>query len=127
MQLSVTYQKLLSVPEQRLTMIQDVKSLNINSIDRGILFVMAKWSAASQVAFRALNKSLSSFPDLGDLRLYIVDTDDDQIKDFFTAINDVPAGKGETYWILKGKILHRLSGYHEESVPALQRNTRETL
>ncbi|MGO9469848.1 MAG: hypothetical protein ACLQVF_37575 [Isosphaeraceae bacterium] len=50
-------------------------------IKRGIVFVLARWSGASRLAFRALNKALGSFTDVDDLYLYVADTDSDNLAD----------------------------------------------
>jgi hypothetical protein len=63
---------------------------------------MARWSGASQIAFRALNQAFASVPKIEALQLYIADTDSETTQQFFSDNGDVPKGAGETYWLAGG-------------------------
>jgi hypothetical protein len=88
---------------------------------------MARWSGASQLAFRTLNKVLAAQPELDGLYLYLADTDSDKTQELVSELGDVPAGAGETYWLVEGQVQHKLAGYKEEAFPILQRYTQHIL
>ena len=113
MRLPKAYQASLSIDESRLVFLPDADASSVRSIKRGILFILAKWSGASQLAFRALNKALASFPDLDGLFLYVADADGDRTEELVSALGDVPGGAGETYWLVEGQVQHKLCGYKE--------------
>jgi hypothetical protein len=117
------YRVILSIPDQKLVLLPSDEAIDIASIKRGILFILAKWSGASQLAFRALNKALASLPELDGLYLYVADTDCEKTQQFFLELGDNPAGAGETYWVLEGRIRRKLSGYTEESLSTVRDNT----
>ena len=120
MSLPSAYQDCLCIDKRRLVVLPSDEAINIRSINRGILFILAKWSGASQLAFRALNKALTSLPELDGLLLYVADTDSDETQQLLSDLGDVPPGAGETYWLLEGRIEHKLSGYKEPSLPLLR-------
>ena len=127
MRLPDTYQRCLVIDEQRLVLLSSEEAINIRSIKRGILFILAKWSGASQLAFRAINKALASFRDLDGVYLYIADADSEKVQEFLTDLGDVPAGAGETYWLLEGQVHQKFSGYREESLSVLRDYTQQIL
>ncbi|MGO9469851.1 MAG: hypothetical protein ACLQIB_44330 [Isosphaeraceae bacterium] len=81
MRLPGANQTCLSVEERRLVLVPDAEAVNLRLIKRGILFVLARWSGALPLAFRARNKALASFTNLDDLYLYVADTDSDNFAD----------------------------------------------
>jgi hypothetical protein len=127
MRLPSAYQACLSIDERRLVLHPHEEAVSITSIKSGILFILAKWSGASQVAFRALNKALASSPHLDDLRLHVVDADSTHTEELFSVLGDVPAGAGETYWLLEGQVQHKLSGYDDSAVSVIQDYTHHIL
>ena len=127
MRLPNAYQGCISIEEQRLVLLPSEEVIDIRSIKRGILFILARWSGASQLAFRALNKALASLPELDGLYLYIADTDSDKTQELLSELGDVPAGAGETYWLVGGQVQRKLSGYKEEAVSILRDYTRHIL
>ena len=127
MKLPNAYQERLSIEQNRLVLLPTEELIDIRSIQRGILFILAKWSVASQLSFRALNKALASLPKLDDLNLYIADTDSQKTEELITSLGDVPGGAGETYWLLDGQVLHQLRGYNEESLSLIQDYTKRIL
>jgi hypothetical protein len=127
MKLPNAYQGCLSIEEQRLVLLSSEEAIDIRSIKRGILFILAKWSGASQLAFRALNKALASLPELDGLYLYIADTDSDKTQELLSELGDAPAGAGETYWLVEGQVQRKLSGYREEALSMLRDYTQHIL
>ena len=127
MKLPGSYQACLAVAEQRLTVLPPDEALDFGRVGFGILFIMAKWSGGSQLAFRALNKALASMPDLNGLRLHVADIDGANVENLFSTVGAVPAGTGETFWIAKGQIVHQLAGYGDAQVATIQEYTRNIL
>jgi hypothetical protein len=127
MTLPNAYQRCLAIEEQRLVLLPSEEAIEFRSIKRGILFILARWSGASQLAFRTLNKALASLSELDGLYLYIADTDSDKIQEFLTTLGDVPAGAGETYWLADGQVQHKLSGYKEEAISVIRDYTQHIL
>jgi|SRR5579884_1970321 len=127
MRLPNAYQSCLSIEEQRLVLLPREEPINIRSVKRGILFILAKWSGASQLAFRALNKALASLPELDGLYLYVADTDSEKTQELLSDLGDIPAGAGETYWLVEGQVQRKLSGYQDESLPVLREYTQHIL
>jgi hypothetical protein len=127
MRLPNVYQGCLSIGEQRLVLLPSEEAIDVRSIKRGILFILAKWSGASQLAFRALNKALASLPELDGLYLYVADTDSYKTQELLAELGDVPAGAGETYWLVEGQVQRKLSGYKEEALCVLREYTLHIL
>ncbi len=127
MRLPNAYQSCLSIEEQRLVLLPNEEPIDIRSIKRGILFILARWSGPSQLAFRTLNKVLSSLPELDGLYLYIADTDSDKTQELLSELGDIPAGAGETYWLVEGQVQRKLSGYKEEAFSILRDYTQHIL
>ncbi len=98
----------LCIEEQRLILLPNEEAINICSIKQGILFILAKWSGASQLAFLALSKALVSLPALDGLYLYVADTDSENTQTLLSELGYGPAGAGETYWLLEGQIQHKV-------------------
>ncbi len=127
MGLPEAYGACLLIEERRLILIPKEETVSIRSIKRGILFILARWSGASQLAFRALNKALASLSDLDGLHLYIADIDSDKTQELVSTLGDVLAGTGETYWLHEGEVHHKLSAYREEALSILRDYTEQTL
>ncbi len=77
----------------------------INSIDRGILFLMAFWSGPSITAFAKLTEVVARLDQGGELELVVVDVDGSpdlyEVPEFLGKLH----GKGETAWIRNGRIV----------------------
>ena len=123
MRLPDIYQSYISIDHKRLVLIPSGATFDICGIKRGILFILSKWSGASQLAFRALNKALVSVPDLDGVYLYIADTDCDETEKLIFELGDVPGGAGETYWLVEGKVKYKLKGYNEAALSILREFT----
>jgi hypothetical protein len=113
----------------RLVVIPAETPIDISKMTRAILFIEAKWSGTSRMAFLPLAKVLAAEPSLGDLVLYIADTDNPNAAKFFSEIGDFPAGNGETYWIVNGKIVRKTRCYYphfgEEQTRGAENYNRE--
>ncbi len=72
------------------------------TIDTGILFMMAEWSAPSLVQFQLLTETLSKI-DLNGLKIHVFDTDVLTPDDITRHGIPIPQGWGETYWFKDGK------------------------
>jgi len=94
-------------------------------MEKGIVFILAKWSGQSQLAFRTLNKALAQTEGLEDLPLYVADTDSVMTQEFLSQIGETPSGGGETYWVIGGRIQHKLRGYTDKDVSSLLSFTKE--
>jgi hypothetical protein len=81
MKLPKAYRRLLRVPEESLVLLDD-KSIEIAGIESCILFLLAKWSVASQLSFGALNAVLGDLSSLSNLKLFIADTDSESTQTF---------------------------------------------
>ena len=64
-----------SLPLDRYVVVSDAIP-PLATIRRGVVFVKASWSIASQVAFGVLNSALVRLNVLVDLRVFVIDTDD---------------------------------------------------
>lgn len=127
MDLSLTYRRLVQVPEERLVIVPLGTSIAATELKVAIVFVLANWSGASQVAFRALNNALSRHSDLQDLKLYVADTDDERTEEFIIRNGDIPSGNGETYWIKGGAVIAKMVKYDESQQPTLHEYTERVL
>ena len=94
---------------------------------KAIVFVMARWSGASQLAFRPLAKVLSTVSDLDDVVIFIADTDHANTEDFFAQVGDHPGGAGETYWVLAGRVVNKLAAHNEDSLRLVRKYTEELI
>lgn len=106
--------------------------LDWRSLETAIVFVMARWSGASQLAFRALNTTLGALPESAAICVFIIDIDSHAAQAFFADVAEIPGeirgGYGETYWIKRGRIIARLSNYAEpDDLHALRANTSRLL
>src|SRR4029077_5436685 len=75
MPLSEMYRQMCALPLDRYVVISDAIP-PLATIRRGVVFVKASWSVASQVAFGVLNSALVRLNDAADLRILVIDTDD---------------------------------------------------
>jgi hypothetical protein len=78
------------------------------TIDTGILFIMATWSAPSLIQFKILTETLSKL-DLNGLKIHVLDTDNITREDIPQHGISIPHGWGETYWFKNHKIKHFLN------------------
>lgn len=97
--------KYSKLPVERIEYRPDAHETIIGKIDRGILFLMAFWSAPSVMAFTKLTDVVARLDADGQLELVVVDVDGSP------ALYEVPEllgkvhGAGETAWIRSGKIV----------------------
>src|SRR5271165_6094972 len=107
---------MLRIPEDRLVFLSGAEEIDVSQLQDAILFVMAKWSGASQLSFRALNTVLAEMPSTAAWRLHIADTDKVPTQKFMERAGDIPSGYGETYWLKVGYIVVKLIAF--KGVPA---------
>lgn len=125
MQLSHAYLRVMRVPPGQLIALSADDTLDVASMRAAVLFVLAEWSGASQLSFRALNEVLAEMPDVTKaISLYIIDTGSAAAREFMKEAGDVPAGSGETYWIRKGTIVGRLASCTEAAKDTIRQLTR---
>jgi hypothetical protein len=92
------------IPLERIRYVPDAEAVIIQSIERGVLFLMAFWSGPARRAFAALTEALSRLG-ASDLEVVVVDVDGSP------ELYDVPEfkgkvhGAGETAWIRHGQII----------------------
>lgn len=125
MSLPEAYRRHMTIAPDRLVLIGPDESVPLCSMEKGIVFILATWSGQSQLAFRALNKALAQTEGLGDLPIYVADTDDAKTQEFLSQIGETPSGGGETYWVAGGQIQHKLRGYTDKDLSSLLSFTQE--
>lgn len=88
----------------QVTFVPDADAEIIESIEIGVLFLMAFWSGVAVKAFTALSEVLAT-PDTESLELVVVDVDGSpslyEVPEFKGKVH----GWGETAWIYQGKII----------------------
>lgn len=108
MTLPNAYRRELKVPEERVALLLGDAPIDVTAVKRGVLFVLARWSGASQLSFRALNALLADAAEDLEICLLVADTDTPSAQQFMQQQGDVPSGNGETYWIKDGLVLGKL-------------------
>jgi hypothetical protein len=123
-ELNRTYRDLLAIAADRVVMIGEDEEISPALIKNGIVFIVAVWSGASQIAFRTLNKALAKLESESCPRVYVANTDNESAQRFLREQKVNPAGKGETFWIKEGKVVSHYAGYRDdlEVVERLSRN-----
>ncbi|MBS0260474.1 MAG: hypothetical protein JSS02_00850 [Planctomycetes bacterium] len=101
--------------------------IDVGKITRAIVFVVATWSVPSRISCQALETALSQLPSLGDIVLYLANTESEATIEFIRANGSFPSGAGETYWILRGAVLGKMHAYREQDIPELIRRTEQLL
>lgn len=124
MNLPSQFKKQVAIDDSRLVLLDHEATIDLSQLGCGILFVLAPWSGASVLAFRALNRALARMRDLHDITVYIADNGSPKTLEFMTGIGDVPAGHGETYWISDGVVRSKLEKYGEDEESLIEDYTR---
>lgn len=83
-------------------------------IETGVVFILAVWSAPALVQFSRLTEHLSGL-NLGDLKIYVMDTDILTNDDLKRKLFPVPHGWGETFWIKNRKIEHFMNSKEHDA------------
>jgi hypothetical protein len=125
MSLPEAYRRHMTITPDRLVLVGPNESVPLGLMKKGIVFILARWSGQSQLAFRALNKALAQTEGLEDLPLYVADTDGEKTQEFLSQIGETPSGGGETYWVVGGRIRHKLRGYTDKNLSSLLTFTKE--
>lgn len=93
------------LPIERVDYRADADAGVIDSIDRGIVFLMAFWSGPSLKAFGELTQTIARLDEGGDLELVVVDVDGSpalyEVPEFYGKVH----AYGETAWIRAGTIV----------------------
>jgi hypothetical protein len=127
MGLSPTYSRLLQVPEHRIVILPPGEPIGVAGLKTGIIFIVAKWSGASQIAFRTLNAVLAEIADLHDLKLYVADTDEEPAEQFIIQSGMIPSGGGETFWVKDGVLVAEMANYNDQKKSTLREHTLNVL
>lgn len=97
--------KYSKLPIERIAYHSAADATIIQSIDRGILYLMAFWSVSAVEAFGKLTEVVSRLDPAGELVLVVVDVDGSpalyNVPEFVRKIH----GAGETAWIRSGQIV----------------------
>ena len=105
----------IQIDEQLVTTVEDQDTpIALADISSGIVFVWATWSGVAQLAIKGLGKALSATPNLGNIRIYVVDGDTENGQQLISSLGETPSGAGETYWVSGGVVVNKLSTYTEE-------------
>lgn|SRR5487761_1858799 len=112
------YRELLQLSEGEVVAVSGTRPIDIASIDRGIVFFMARWSGKSQISFRSLNRVLRPSCCLG-FQLFVADVDEQYVQDLMDSIGLVSSGGGETLWVRNGRVVGTLSNYNDRAREAL--------
>ena len=80
----------------------------VAEIRRGIVFILADWSAPAQSALRAVAAACTADDAFASITLYVADSDAESTHHFLESIGCAPAGRGESFWISDGVIVARM-------------------
>jgi hypothetical protein len=121
-------QKHSALPIERLRVLSHFGDARLAEIRRGVVFVLAAWSAPSVVALKRFTRIMSELPTSG-LDLVVVDTDcldAESEAQLFGTDGFRPGGWGETIWVRDGVVVAReIAGLGSEQ--ALRDHTRRLL
>jgi len=92
------------LPAERIRYVPDATEETIRSIDRGVLFLMAFWSAGARTAFFKLTDVLLQLK-ADSLELVVVDVDGSPELYHVAEFEGKVHGWGETAWVRKGQIV----------------------
>lgn len=118
------YQGLLNLPSSQIVVLGDDDPPPLHEMELGVLFILAVWSATSYYSFRTLASVLNSIPLPPGFRLYILDVESPFVDRVYTAAGEQGGGNGETYWMLDGSVVHKLTKYRHEAAPQVEEFTR---
>jgi hypothetical protein len=115
------------IPEENLVVLASDKGLNLSTIPKGILFLMALWSGGARQAFQCLKQVLAKAK-LDDLRVYVLDVDGMSLEFCQRELSKFQLGGwGETFWIRDGKIKRSLLKYTSDHANVVEEYTRDLL
>lgn len=127
MDLPNSYRRLVKIDEGNIGIIPDNGFSDISILGRSILFVLARWSGASQLSFRALNDVLHTIHGSSNLRIWISDIDNESTQRFMEKMGDVPTGSGETYWIKDGQVIGKLNSCRDVDKASIEEQVHHLL
>lgn len=92
-----------------------LEELDLPSVQKGIIFILALWSGQARASFRLLCRELSLSKPPDDLTIMVINIDEyDPLTLQHILGMRPPSGVGETIWIKAGKILFIDNGYTDE-------------
>ena len=98
--------------------------IRIESLQLAIIFIFSAWSGAAVSSFRLLTEALNEIYG-HTFDIVVVDADKINFDTFQNIFGELPQGKGETYWIKAGQLLHADHGYTQTTKEALRDRIRE--
>jgi hypothetical protein len=116
-----------ALPPERVRIIRRFEDLPLARIRRGIVYVLAAWSAPSIMHFGRITRALAR-SDRPNLEFYVLDIDCVP-HDFMTAtFQHSAAGAGETMWVRDGVVVASVLTYPRGDVEAeFLKRTKESL
>ena len=106
-----------SLPYDRIR-ISQFNQLELVTITQAALFIFATWSGASVLSFRLLCEALAKSPGTR-FPIIVLDADGFDFEAFKRTFGELPQGKGEAFWIKRGKVVFRDQGYTDETSKTL--------
>ena len=102
-------EKHCALPVEHFRVVEDFHEVQIEQIQRGIIFVVAVWSGPSLVGFKRFTKTIKSL-ETNSLDLVILDIDSltaHSTNELFGVPSFTTGGWGEAIWVCRGKIIAR--------------------
>jgi hypothetical protein len=123
-----TVEKHSAIPMSHLRVLQSFDEVHLSEMRRGIIFVLAAWSAPAVMALQRFTKIIRSL-DTHSLDLVVLDTDcltENSATQLFGAPSFTSGGWGETIWVRDGCIIARVLA-HTAPHSLIEQHTRELL
>jgi hypothetical protein len=109
--------------ESLVEVVASPQAFSLSAVHKGLLFVLAPWSAQSIQAFQALTHALSELARLPPV--FAVSIDDLKNHGSLRKLERSCEGKGEVFWIAGGKLVHALTLSGADSVRAAVEYTHD--
>ena len=108
-------------------MLPATATIDVAQMEKAIVFVMARWAAASKISWHTLATALSGFKSLDGIVLYVADADNENTTRFLSEAGQFPSGAGDTFWILHGSITGKLHNYDDLKLATCEEFTRQLI
>jgi hypothetical protein len=125
--LPTAYLNWLPVHCENFVRVPDEDLLQVDRVSRGIVFVLARWSGASQLSFRTLTSVLNQIPGAASIQVLILDSDSLAAERFRESVGEVPSGRGETYWIRGGRVVAKVHTCDDATRDSIRSHTEAML